>query len=44
MLRSASGAMIVVNETGIVITNGQGATITLTGPTIDLNGGALTVV
>jgi uncharacterized protein involved in type VI secretion and phage assembly len=44
MLRSASGAMITINETGIVITNGQGATITFTGPTIDLNGGALTVV
>lgn len=43
MLKSASGAMIVVNETGIVINNGQGATVTLTGPTVDLNAGALTI-
>ena len=38
------GAMIVVNETGIYISNGQGATITLTGPAVDINLGALTVV
>ncbi|MDJ0755412.1 MAG: phage baseplate assembly protein V [Ardenticatenaceae bacterium] len=44
MLRAASGAMIVVNETGITISNGQGAMITLTGPTVDINGGALTIV
>ena len=29
VLKGASGAMIVVNETGIYISNGQGATITL---------------
>ena len=28
---------------GIIITNGQGATITLTGPTVAINGAALTV-
>jgi hypothetical protein len=32
VLKSVSGAMIVVNETGIYISNGQGATITLIGP------------
>ena len=36
--------MIVVNETGIYISNGQGATITLIGPTVALNVTALTVV
>jgi hypothetical protein len=44
VLKSVSGAMIVVNETGIYISNGQGATITLTGPAVDINLGALTVI
>jgi hypothetical protein len=44
MLKSVSGAMIVVNATGIYITNGQGATITLIGPAVDINLGALTVI
>ena len=42
-LRTASGASITINDTGIIITNGQGATITMTGPTIDFNSGALTI-
>jgi hypothetical protein len=44
VLKSVSGAMIVVNETGIYISNGQGATITLIGPAVDVNLGALTVL
>jgi hypothetical protein len=44
VIKSVSGAMIVVNETGIYISNGQGATITLTGPAVDINLGALTVI
>jgi uncharacterized protein involved in type VI secretion and phage assembly len=44
ILKSTSGAMLVVNDTGIYISNGQGATITLIGPTTDVNIGALTVV
>ena len=44
VLKSTSGAMIVVNETGIYISNGQGATITLIGPAVDINETALTVV
>lgn len=44
VLKGTSGAMIVVNETGIYISNGQGATITLIGPTVAINGSALTVV
>jgi type VI secretion system (T6SS) baseplate-like injector VgrG len=44
VLKSVSGAMIVVNETGIYISNGQGAMITLTGPAVDINLGALTVI
>ena len=36
--------MIVVNEAGIVISNGKGATITLIGPVVSINSDALTVV
>jgi hypothetical protein len=44
VLKDASGAMIVVNATGIYISNGQGASITLIGPTVAINVSALTVV
>jgi hypothetical protein len=44
VLKSTSGAMIVVNDTGIYISNGQGATITLIGPAVDVNLGGLTVI
>lgn len=44
VLKSVSGAMIVVNETGIYIDNGQGASITLIGPTVAVNIDALTVI
>jgi Type VI secretion system/phage-baseplate injector OB domain len=44
MLKSTTGAMIVVNDTGIYIDNGQGASITLIGPTVDINLGGLTVI
>lgn len=44
VLMGTSGAMIVINETGIYISNGQGATITLIGPSVDINLGALTVI
>jgi hypothetical protein len=44
MLKSTTGAMIVVNDTGIYISNGKGAAITLIGPTVTINNGALVVV
>jgi hypothetical protein len=44
ILKSATGAMIVVNDSGVYILNGKGASITLVGPTITVNNGALTVV
>jgi hypothetical protein len=37
VLKSASGAMIVINETGIYIANGQGASITLVGPAVTIH-------
>jgi hypothetical protein len=43
MLKSMTGAMILVNELGITITNGQGATIMMTGPTVTVNEGALII-
>jgi hypothetical protein len=43
VLKSVSGAMIVVNETGIYISNGQGASITMVGPSVTVNLGALMV-
>jgi uncharacterized protein involved in type VI secretion and phage assembly len=43
VLKSASGAMVVVNDSGIYISNGQGATINLVGPTVQINNGALAI-
>jgi uncharacterized protein involved in type VI secretion and phage assembly len=44
MLKSTTGAMLIVNDTGIYIQNGKGAFITLIGPTVTINNGALTVI
>jgi uncharacterized protein involved in type VI secretion and phage assembly len=43
-LQTATGAMISVTDIGITISNGKGAIITMTGPTVDVNAGALTVL
>lgn len=43
MLKSMTGAMILINDTGITISNGKGATIVMAGPTVTVNGGALVV-
>jgi uncharacterized protein involved in type VI secretion and phage assembly len=44
MLKSAAGATMIINDTGIYIQNGKGAAITLVGPTVTINNGGLTVV
>lgn len=44
MLKSATGATIIVNDTGIYIQNGKGASLVMTGPTVTINNGALVVV
>ncbi len=44
MLKSTTGASIIVNDTGIYIQNGKGASIVMTGPTVTVNAGALVVV
>ncbi|TVR51412.1 MAG: baseplate assembly protein [Puniceicoccaceae bacterium] len=43
MIKSATGASIMVNDTGITIQNGRGASIVMTGPTITINQGALVI-
>jgi len=44
LIKSATGAAIMINDTGIFIQNGQGASIVLTGPAVNINQGALTVL
>jgi uncharacterized protein involved in type VI secretion and phage assembly len=44
LLKSMAGAMISISEVGITISNGQGASIVMTGPTVTINEGALEVV
>jgi hypothetical protein len=44
MLKSTTGATLIVNDTGIFIQNGKGASIVMTGPTVTINNGALVVV
>ena len=44
MLKSTTGASIIVNDTGIYIQNGKGASIIMTGPTVNINTGALTII
>lgn len=43
MLKSATGASIIVNDTGIYIQNGKGASLVMTGPTVTINNGALVI-
>lgn len=44
MLKSATGATLIVNDTGIYIQNGKGASIVLVGPNVTVNNGALVVI
>lgn len=44
LLKTATGAMISINDIGITISNGKGAMLVMTGPTVDVNAGALTVI
>jgi uncharacterized protein involved in type VI secretion and phage assembly len=43
-LETSGGQKVVMNATGVEITNGQGASIKLTGPQVSINGGALEVI
>lgn len=44
MLKSTTGATIIVNDTGIFIQNGKGASIVMAGPSVTINNGALVVI
>jgi uncharacterized protein involved in type VI secretion and phage assembly len=44
ILKSMSGAKILINDLGITIDNGKGAKIALLGPNVNINNGALTVI
>lgn len=44
MLKSPTGASIIVNDTGIYIQNGKGASLTMVGPAVNINNGAINVV
>ncbi len=43
MIKSPAGATLIVNDTGIYIQNGQGASIVMVGPTVTINGGAMAI-
>lgn len=43
MLKSPTGASIIVNDTGIYIQNGKGASIVMAGPSVTINNGAFVV-
>lgn len=44
MIKSTTGASIIVNDTGIYIQNGKGASITMVGRIVDINDGAINVI
>ena len=44
MLKSTTGAIIIVNDTGIYIQNGKGASLVMIGPAVTINNGALTII
>ena len=44
MLKSTTGATLIVNDTGIYIQNGKGASIVMIGPSVTINNGAFTVI
>ena len=44
LLKTTTGAMLMINDVGITISNGKGAIITMMGPVVDINAGALTVM
>jgi len=43
MLETAEGAKVTLSATGLEISNGMGGTITITGPQVSVNNGALDV-
>lgn len=44
VIKSATGATLIVNDTGIYIQNGKGASLVMVGPSVTVNNGALSVI
>jgi uncharacterized protein involved in type VI secretion and phage assembly len=44
LIKSTTGATLIVNDTGIYIQNGKGASIVMVGPSVTVNGGALSII
>jgi uncharacterized protein involved in type VI secretion and phage assembly len=44
LLKSSTGASIKINDLGITISNGKGAKIVMTGPSVNVNNGSLVVI
>jgi uncharacterized protein involved in type VI secretion and phage assembly len=44
VIKTTTGASLIVNDTGIYIQNGKGASIVMVGPSVTVNAGALTVI
>jgi uncharacterized protein involved in type VI secretion and phage assembly len=44
LLKTTTGAMISINDVGITLSNGKGATIVMSGPSVTINAGALVVI
>lgn len=44
VIKTTAGASLIINDTGIYMQNGKGAMLNMVGPTVDINGGALTVI
>lgn len=44
LLKSSTGASIKINDVGITISNGKGAKIVMTGPSVNVNNGSLVVM
>lgn len=43
LFKTPSGASLMINDAGITINNGKGAVIAMVGPTVSINGTALTI-
>ena len=44
VMKTTTGATLIVNDTGIYIQNGKGASIVMVGPAVTINNGALSVI
>ena len=43
LIKTLTGALISINDVGITLSNGKGATLVMAGPSVVINAGALTI-